>query len=53
MPARRPRYWGGAISEINIGAATVEIPTPSPPMNRKKINEYTSGANAEPTADDR
>src|SRR5690606_11206154 len=53
IPARRPRYCGGAISEMYIGAATVEIPTPRPPINRKSMNEYTSGASAEPTADTR
>lgn len=34
-----------------IGPATVEAPTPRPPINLNKENEYASGAKAEPIAD--
>ena len=51
IPASRPRQAGGAISAMYIGAATVEMPTPSPPMNRATLNEYTSVASADHTAE--
>ena len=53
MPASRPRFSAGAISEMNRGAATVEIPTPSPPMKRATIKECTSVAIADQTAETR
>src|SRR5690606_29778661 len=48
---RRPLERAGAISEMYIGAATDDAPTPRPPMKRKNMNEYSSGATADPTAD--
>ena len=39
------------ISDIYVGEATVEAPTPTPPINLKNENEYGSCANAEPTAE--
>src|SRR6185503_14825428 len=51
IPARRPRYSGGAISEMYMGATTVETPMPMPPMNRAMMNVSTFHARAEPTAD--
>ena len=51
MPARRPRCSAGAISAIYSGATTVEIPIPSPPMNRATMNDSTSCASADHTAD--
>src|SRR5436190_3602298 len=51
MPARRPRYSGGEISEMYMGATTVEIPMPTPPMNRATMNVSTFHARAEPNAD--
>jgi len=51
MPASRPRSWGGEISEMYSGEATVAIPTPKPPMNRASMKKYFSGAMPEPTAE--
>ena len=50
MPASRPRYLGGAISEMYMGATTVEMPMPSPPITRAMINMVTLVAKPEPTA---
>ncbi len=50
-PTSLPREPAGAISEMYIGAATDETPTPTPPMKRKIMNETISGARAEPSAD--
>jgi hypothetical protein len=50
MPASRPRYLGGAISEMYMGATTVEMPMPNPPMKRATMNVATLGARPEPTA---
>ena len=50
MPASRPRYLGGAISEMYMGATTVEMPIPRPPMTRARMKTETFGAKAEPTA---
>src|SRR5580658_4747510 len=50
MPASRPRYLGGAISEMYMGATTVEMPTPNPPMTRAAMNVATLGANPDPAA---
>ena len=49
-PVNLPRSPAGEISEINSGAAIVEIPIPIPPMNLKKKNDDTSQAIAEPIA---
>src|SRR5690606_19961394 len=49
----RPRREGGAISEMYIGATTDEIPTPTPPMNRKIKNIPQPVARPEPSADTR
>ena len=46
MPASRPRCLGGAISEMYIGATTVEMPMPKPPMTRATMNMATFGAKA-------
>jgi hypothetical protein len=35
----RPRAAGGEISAMYSGAATVEMPTPRPPMKRAIMNE--------------
>jgi hypothetical protein len=51
MPARRPRYAAGAISEMYSGAATVEIPIPIPPIRRAAMNMPTPLARAHPTAE--
>ena len=51
IPASFPRDSGGAISEMNIGAATVAAPTPNPPTKRATMNVYTPGAIAEPNAE--
>ncbi len=50
MPASRPRCLGGAISEMYMGATTVEMPMPKPPITRAAMNTVTLGAKAEPTA---
>src|SRR6202011_6196529 len=39
IPANRPRYFGGAISAMYRGAATVDIPMPNPPITRAAIKE--------------
>ena len=49
MPASRPRCLGGAISEMYIGATTVEMPMPSPPITRAIMKTVTFGARPEPT----
>ena len=41
----------GEISEMYVGAVTVEAPTPSPPMNLKKEKLYGSIARPEPIAE--
>ena len=51
MPASRPRWAGGAISEMYSGAATVEMPMPSPPMNRAAMKEPTPVAKPQPRAE--
>jgi hypothetical protein len=51
IPVSRPRYRGGAISEMYIGAATVQTPMPKPPMNRAAISWYTSVASPDHTAE--
>ena len=37
-PASRPRRSAGAISAMYSGDATVEMPTPRPPMKRARIS---------------
>ena len=44
IPASRPRCFGGAISEMYMGATTVEMPMPNPPMTRAAMNMATLGA---------
>ena len=39
------------ISDIYVGEATLDAPTPRPPMNLKNEKEYGSHANADPTAE--
>src|ERR1043165_1491915 len=51
IPARRPRCDAGAISEMYIGATTVETPMPMPPISRAMMNVSTFHASADPTAD--
>ncbi len=51
MPASRPRYAGGAISEMYSGAATVEMPIPIPPITRATVNIAMPFANAHPSAE--
>ena len=48
MATKRPRFAGGAISEIYMGAITEETPTPSPPKKRKIKNVVHSKATAVP-----
>ena len=47
----KPLFFAGAISEIYMGATTEEAPTPNPPRNLNKVNEVTSQAKPDPTAE--
>jgi hypothetical protein len=51
IPESFPRLSAGAISEINIGAATVDAPTPNPPMKRANMKNITFGAIPDKTAE--
>ncbi len=44
MPASRPRCLGGAISEMYIGATTVEMPIPRPPIDAREDEDCDVGA---------
>ena len=49
-PVSLPLSPAGDISEINKGAAIVDIPMPMPPMKRNIKNDETSHATADPKA---
>ena len=46
----RPRIRAGAISAMYAGAITDAMPTPRPPINRKKISKYRLGLRPAPIA---
>jgi hypothetical protein len=51
IPASRPRFAAGAISEMYIGPTTVEMPTPSPPRKRAVTKLHRSCESPDHSAD--